>query len=204
LGCVRAGDRACLPTLHFTRTTSPLQQHIMVKVSPTRLQQQRKELTVSPSLPPPLPPLRFNRFSQFFTTEESMLCKFCTLCCCSTTARAPSERAGEQQLTELALNSQQPKLLGTTENSLGLKPYCDEQGWEYVVTSSKVRLPRDSSLNYKTERAKHFSFCRRARIPSSRSTSKTPMSSSPLPSTLDTSPPISSTRRPTSRQALLL
>ncbi|ORY89619.1 hypothetical protein BCR35DRAFT_300003 [Leucosporidium creatinivorum] len=32
---------------------------------------------------------------------------------------------------------QQPKLLGTTENSLGLKPYCEEQGWEYVVTSSK-------------------------------------------------------------------
>lgn len=32
---------------------------------------------------------------------------------------------------------QQPKLLGTTENSLGLAPYCKAQGWELVVTSSK-------------------------------------------------------------------
>lgn len=32
---------------------------------------------------------------------------------------------------------QQPKLLGTTENSLGLAPYIKEQGWELVVTSNK-------------------------------------------------------------------
>lgn len=32
---------------------------------------------------------------------------------------------------------EEPKLLGTTENSLGLAPYCKEMGWEYVVTSDK-------------------------------------------------------------------
>jgi formate dehydrogenase len=33
--------------------------------------------------------------------------------------------------------TEQPKLLGTTENSLGLVPYCKAKGWELVVTSDK-------------------------------------------------------------------
>lgn len=32
---------------------------------------------------------------------------------------------------------QQPKLLGTVENALGLIPYCKEKGWELVVTDDK-------------------------------------------------------------------
>ncbi|KAM0752569.1 hypothetical protein T439DRAFT_342213 [Meredithblackwellia eburnea MCA 4105] len=32
---------------------------------------------------------------------------------------------------------QQPRLLGTTENALGLRDYFKEKGWEYVVSSSK-------------------------------------------------------------------
>ncbi|KAL8291239.1 hypothetical protein RQP46_002217 [Phenoliferia psychrophenolica] len=32
---------------------------------------------------------------------------------------------------------EQPKLLGTTENALGLVPFCKAKGWELVVTSSK-------------------------------------------------------------------
>ncbi|KAL8286321.1 hypothetical protein RQP46_004809 [Phenoliferia psychrophenolica] len=32
---------------------------------------------------------------------------------------------------------EQPKLVGATENALGLTPYFKEKGWEFVVTSSK-------------------------------------------------------------------
>lgn len=32
---------------------------------------------------------------------------------------------------------EQPRLLGTTENALGLRPFCKERGWELVVTSDK-------------------------------------------------------------------
>lgn len=32
---------------------------------------------------------------------------------------------------------EQPKLLGTKENALGLREYCEKQGWDIVVTDSK-------------------------------------------------------------------
>lgn len=32
---------------------------------------------------------------------------------------------------------QQPRLLGTTENALGLQDLCKERGWDLVVTSDK-------------------------------------------------------------------
>ncbi|BGP49232.1 formate dehydrogenase (NAD+) [Rhodotorula kratochvilovae] len=40
---------------------------------------------------------------------------------------------------------QQPKLLGTTENALGLRPYCKEHGIDLVVTSDKEG--KDSEFN---------------------------------------------------------
>lgn len=33
--------------------------------------------------------------------------------------------------------SEEPKLLGTTENALGLRPYCEANGHELIVTSDK-------------------------------------------------------------------
>lgn len=33
--------------------------------------------------------------------------------------------------------AQEPKLLGTTENALGLRPYCEKHGYELIVTSDK-------------------------------------------------------------------
>lgn len=40
-------------------------------------------------------------------------------------------------MTALTRRRQQPKLLGTTENALGLRDYCKEKGIEYVVTDDK-------------------------------------------------------------------
>ena len=36
-----------------------------------------------------------------------------------------------------ALRRQQPKLLGTVENALGLREFCKEKGWDLVVTADK-------------------------------------------------------------------
>ena len=32
---------------------------------------------------------------------------------------------------------EQPKLLGTVENALGLREFCKEKGWDLVVTADK-------------------------------------------------------------------
>lgn len=37
----------------------------------------------------------------------------------------------------LWLVRQQPKLLGTTENALGLKEFCEKKGWDLVITADK-------------------------------------------------------------------
>ncbi|SCV69820.1 BQ2448_1214 [Microbotryum intermedium] len=44
---------------------------------------------------------------------------------------------------------EQPRLLGTTENALGLRDYCKEQGWEYVVSSSKEGADSDFQKHIK-------------------------------------------------------
>lgn len=42
------------------------------------------------------------------------------------------------RFTDYWNSSEQPRLLGTTENALGLSAYCKEKGIEYVVTDDKV------------------------------------------------------------------